>query len=75
MRVLIEGKRYKHRKYGYFVAKRIESCETGDILDMGVFVTIDPKTDGQGENTHNVRLGNGYHYTETKGAIVRVWEK
>lgn len=78
MRAMIEGKRYKHRKYGYFRATRIESVENGQILDMGIFRGIDPKTDTQGENTHNVRIemnGKIMHYTETKGAIVRVWEE
>lgn len=71
---LIEGKRYKHPKHGYYTAKLIEKCEPGDILDMGTFDGIDPISPGQGENTRNVRLDNGYHYTETKGAIVRVWD-
>lgn len=70
----IEGKRYKHPKYGYYTMKRIESCEPGDIIDMGTFDGIDPRSPKQGENTRNVRLTNGYHYTETKGALVRVWD-
>lgn len=74
MKKMIEGKRYNHPRYGHFTAKRIEGCEAGDILDMGVFAAIDPRGDGQGENTLNIRLSNGLHYTETKGAIVRVWD-
>lgn len=57
-----------------YTRKRIEDCVTGDILDMGTFVRIDPRDEAkQGINTRNVLLSNGYHYTETAGAQVRVW--
>ena len=56
-----------------FISKRIEECEPGDRLDMGVFAGIDPRAEGQGPNTVNVRLANGLHYTETVGALVQVW--
>ena len=57
-----------------YALKQIEDCVPGDRLDMGVFVCIGPRAAGQGPNTVNVRLASGYHYTETKGARVRVWE-
>ena len=60
---------------GQFVlVKRIEECTAGDVLDMGTFVCIDPRAEGQGLNTCNVRLASGNHYSETAGAFVRVWE-
>lgn len=57
--------------------KRIEECIPGDELDMGIFLGIDEKTEGQGENTHNVRIQCAHgirHYTETKNAKVRIWK-
>lgn len=56
-----------------YTLKRIEDCKAGDILDQGVFDRIDPRGKRQGPNTVNVRLSDGMHYTETKGAKVRVW--
>jgi hypothetical protein len=56
-----------------FTWKKIEEVLPGDILDMGTFVGIDPRTEGQGPNTVNVALEGGDHYTETAGARVRVW--
>lgn len=67
--------RHYDKRYGFFTRKRIEACVAGDILDMGVFVRIDPRAEGQGPDTVNVALANGLHYTETKNALVRVWEK
>lgn len=70
---LIEGKIYHSAKLGHFTGKRVEDLESGDRLDWGVFDGFSPKTPTQGENTHNVRFRDGMHYTETKGAIVRVY--
>jgi len=58
--------------------KQIENCEPGDILDMGVFLKIDPRDSSQGPNTVNVRIWSMIslrvmHYTETTGARVNVW--
>jgi hypothetical protein len=58
-----------------FTWKTIEEVQTGDLLDMGTFVGIDPRTDTQGPNTVNVALEGGVHYTETAGARVRVWSR
>lgn len=55
--------------------KPIEEAKVGDRLDMGTFLGIDPRGEGQGENTVNVRILTEQgvrHYTETQGAQVRV---
>lgn len=57
------------------IRKRIEECIPGDILDMGIFAGIDERTLSQGLNTLNIRLSDGLHYTETKKALVRVWDE
>lgn len=56
-----------------YIHKRIEDCVPGDVLDMGIFAGIDPRSEGQGPNTVNVALEGGSHYTETADARVRVW--
>lgn len=58
---------------GLSIYQKLEDLEPGDVIDMGVFDGVDPRGPGQGPNTVNVRLANGCHYTETKGALVRVW--
>ena len=48
--------------------KAIEECKPGDHLDMGGFVVLDG---GDRPGSIDLRLDNGYRFSETSGAKVR----
>ncbi len=52
--------------------KAIEECLPGDHVDMGGFVRLE---EGDRPGSIDVRLDNGYRYSDARGAKVRVWRE
>lgn len=50
--------------------KAIEECKPGDHLDLVGFVVLE---EGDRPGSIELRLDNGYRYSETRGGKVRGW--
>ena len=60
-----------HNTYGLYVRASIENVQPGWKLDMGEFAGYS-EVKGN-DKVWDVLLADGYKYTETRGARVRVW--
>lgn len=58
------------RRKTKFVERRVEDLVLGDEVDQGRFLQLEP---GVNPRVWDVRLSDGTCYSETRGALVRVW--